>query len=570
MPNGNLTMECPHISVNVKIDSKVVIKDSSKDWQCAECLSTVSPWICLYCGVVLCGRYVNGHAKRHSESQVNHVVCMDCENLSVFCYSCDEFVENDTNNSHISRLRAEFHYNGKRSKTPSENTDQEGSDSAQNWSSSSSNSEQSGRRLRPRSRKRSSSFESSSSLTENGDCKSTRSRNGDEKRLKRTSISSEDTPSKAKIAKKVVGLRNLGNTCFMNAVLQSLSNISQFTLYFKRLPSLDTSKLNSPSPTGRNRLYQSRSIKELSDAVMAEELRKVLINLTDHGTKGAISPESLFLVIWKVVPRFRGYQQQDAHEFLRYMLDRLHTELLHLLPNSTFKDSSYFSLGQKSRSSIVTTVFGGMLQSEVRCLNCSVESKKHDPFLDLSLDIPDVKCQQTNNKKSKVESTPLFTILDCLTSFIQVEELAETELYYCNNCKSKQRSTKRFWIRRLPNVLCLHLKRFRWNNFFRTKIDTSIAFPVTALDMSQFVLSDLRDTRLSGTGTNLYDLAAVIVHHGSGAGSGHYTAFAVNEGQWFHFDDSSVRISTMKAVEKCKPYILFYIRREFRLPSVQS
>lgn len=42
--------------------------------------------------------------------------------------------------------------------------------------------------------------------------------------------------------------------------------------------------------------------------------------------------------------------------------------------------------------------------------------------------------------------------LDCLTSFIQVEELAETELYYCNNCKSKQRSTKRFWIRRLPNV----------------------------------------------------------------------------------------------------------------------
>lgn len=66
-------------------------------------------------------------------------------------------------------------------------------------------------------------------------------------------------------------------------------------------------------------------------------------------------------------------------------------------------------------------------------------------------------------------------------------------------------------------VLCLHLKRFRWNNtHFRTKIDADIAFPTTALDMSQFVLSNLHETRQSGAGTNLYDLAAVIVHHGSG------------------------------------------------------
>lgn len=55
----------------------------------------------------------------------------------------------------------------------------------------------------------------------------------------------------------------------------------------------------------RNKMYQSRSFKELKDAVMAEELRKVLVNLTDQGAKGAISPESLFLVIWKVVPRYR-------------------------------------------------------------------------------------------------------------------------------------------------------------------------------------------------------------------------------------------------------------------------
>jgi hypothetical protein len=79
---------------------------------------------------------------------------------------------------------------------------------------------------------------------------------------------------------------------------------------------------------------------------------------------------------------------------------------------------------------------------------------------------------------------------DCLSSFIRLEELEDTELYLCQNCKKKQKSTKRFWIRRLPNVLCLHLKRFRWNNYLRTKLDTFVEFPLRGLDMSQYVLSN--------------------------------------------------------------------------------
>lgn len=115
---------------------------------------------------------------------------------------------------------------------------------------------------------------------------------------------------------------------------------------------------------------------------------QVLLNLSQGGDGSrAISPECLFLVIWKVVPQFRGHRQHDAHEFLRYMLDRLHTELQHVsVPPTTNDSHSSSSLSPnlksiktnmsspesgsnnhnfKGRSSIVTNVFGGTLQSEV-------------------------------------------------------------------------------------------------------------------------------------------------------------------------------------------------------------
>ena len=150
---------------------------------------------------------------------------------------------------------------------------------------------------------------------------------------------------------------------------------------------------------------------------MTEELRKVLLALSQDGMAKhkVISPEALFHVIWKVVPRFRGYQQQDAHEFLRYMLDRLHTELLCLLPGDlNFLQQQNLSPYSRRRSgtggpssgsgvkgvtsSLVTSIFGGTLQSEVTCLSCQMSSKKHDPFLDLSIDIPSAFLQYRKTK----------------------------------------------------------------------------------------------------------------------------------------------------------------------------
>lgn len=95
----------------------------------------------------------------------------------------------------------------------------------------------------------------------------------------------------------------------------------------------------------------------------------------------------------------------------------------------------------------------------------------------------------------------------------------------------------------------------------RTKIDNYIKFPTQGLDMKRFVAVNKHETRGSSCGPTTYDLVAFIEHHGSGLGSGHYTAFCRHDKYWFHFDDSSVTACDESKVRQSKAYILFYNRR---------
>lgn len=350
--------------------------------------------------------------------------------VSFFSYECDEFVINDVGDNLLEELRSELKDDcdgiSETSSTSTTLEEVSSSKSIPETASTSSSSDSGweephlGIRLRPRKR-------TISSDSGNG-----------------------ENIVKRKTTKRVVGLRNLGNTCFMNSVLQSLSNIREFSCYFNALPSLE-------SNSKQKRAYHSRSMKEnLDDVFVVEELRKVLLNLSQGGDGSkAISPECLFLVIWKVVPQFRGHRQHDAHEFLRYMLDRLHTELQKvshinelitpistkancLNSNNNPKDIQNYinipgisSLNAKTRNSIVTNVFGGTLQSEVRCLICGMESKKHDPFLDLSLDIPEKFYKDIDS-----DEKPLCNIADCLSSFteVRIEIIVSLNRFSYNVC----------------------------------------------------------------------------------------------------------------------------------------
>ncbi|XP_065912825.1 ubiquitin carboxyl-terminal hydrolase 3-like isoform X2 [Dysidea avara] len=438
-------MECPHLEKDTGSSATRKLQGLNQSvWSCEVCRSQKSSWLCLHCGTILCGRYVNAHAKSHFEKTSDHCLCMSMD-MSIFCYLCDDFIIND--NVHVSCLRTYM-------QEIAEGSRQVG-------------------------------------------CKS-----------KGSSSGILATPPKViKLANgetcqlHCAGLRNLGNTCFMNAVLQSLGNNEEFCKYFLKRPSFQMD-VNGCSPSHK---YDTRSTSKPEELLLAEELRKIFIALWEE-SNCSCSPDSLFSVVLKVVPQFRGYQQQDAHEFMRYLLDELHEEL---------RRASCWTMDRKG-TTIVSHTFGGTLQSDVVCLICGTESQKLDPILDFSLDIPEqFICRRKGDK------LPNCTLEDCLKSFTSLEKLEESEWYYCEKCGSRQQSSKQLCMYSLPNSLG------------KSKENC------------------------------LYDLAAVVVHHGSGVGSGHYTTYACSSvsGSWYHFNDSTVSCVTPEHVSSCKAYILFYARR---------
>lgn len=105
----------------------------------------------------------------------------------------------------------------------------------------------------------------------------------------------------------------------------------------------------------------------------------------------------------------------------------------------------------------------------------------------------------------------------------------------------------------LPEMLCVHLKRFRHDLTYSSKISSPVNFPIVNLDMRPYLHKDCTSE------VSTYDLTAVICHHGT-VGGGHYTSFAKHDitGKWFEYDDQIVTEVSPDVVQNCEAYVLFY------------
>lgn len=180
----------------------------------------------------------------------------------------------------------------------------------------------------------------------------------------------------------------------------------------------------------------------------------------------------------------------------------------------------------------------------------------------------------TNNKKV-TRRTPaidkkLVTVLDCIDKYCQMEQLEESEMWYCNRCKKHVQAWKQFHLYRAPPILIIHLKRFQYSatTHRRDKISVSVDFPLTGLDLSDYFMhwKEQQQHKQGASGMQqkpIYDLYAVSNHYG-GLGGGHYTAYCLNEnGIWCHYDDSRITSHVdPKEVVSDAAYVLYYRRKD--------
>ncbi|KJE95416.1 ubiquitin carboxyl-terminal hydrolase [Capsaspora owczarzaki ATCC 30864] len=363
------------------------------------------------------------------------------------------------------------------------------------------------------------------------------------------------------------GLNNLGNTCFMNCILQSFIHNPLLRNYFladqhteetchiqlgKGLPPVDTAKGVQPHNHHHHHHHQSGS----DSLCMACEMDQLLHRFFSGETQPH-TPYQFLHSVWKHAKHLAGYEQQDAHEFFIATLDAMHTHCRGTLLNC---------------HCIIHRVFTGALQSDLTCLRCGSVSSTVDPFWDISLDLRHHKGATGTPEELQPNS-----LEQCLHRFIRPERL--TEQISCGNCKTHQDCIKQLTIKSLPVVVCCHLKRFE-HATRSFKIDSYIEFPAH-LDMSPYLSASLQ--RQNGNipvvppspreeapilnaspdfgGNAMYSLFAVVNHRGS-IDHGHYTCYVRHNSRWFLCDDAWITQVDIEEVRESQGYLLFYIKDE--------
>ncbi|KAL3826983.1 hypothetical protein ACHAXA_000047 [Cyclostephanos tholiformis] len=571
-------------------------------WACDSCQSTDGIWCCLRCGHIGCGRRAHlpalggGHSKHHFHatqqgteentagatsgdgnkkrakilkilrltsnysdkadaaatpdivssdvtcniaSSGGHEVCMDIVSKALHCYICDDYVLSDE--PWLGRLRSELRDVEHR---------KDAMDILYSRAPSADDKEQEEKGFLD------DDFEMIE-LPETGPKLATASFEG-----KSEEASGVKPISLPLVEPGITGLDNLGNTCYMNSVLQMLSHCSGFRSFFcdflraaapLRLAGEGGYTLTRQSTTYlKNTLHENESPDKLALTDATHALLRVLWS----GRWRSISPRYFVNAVWKHSALFASKKQQDANEFLNFYLGRVDDELKpRNATNSVMSPELEIENTNRSHVSLYINItffqmdlFGIEQYQEVQCDECKTVTKKTEPLLGLVLSLPDEEIRNSNNH---------IQLFDCFQSLRSTGLFVGDDQFFCDTCNAKKDAVWRVVLQGRPQSLLISLRRTLWDKVKGLHKDSRrVEFPVE-LDASDYL--DVGNEK--GVDDGRYTLSAVVSHSGSSPFVGHYIAYARNVSGWFLFNDSRVTAVTESNILDVEAFILLYERR---------
>lgn len=291
-----------------------------------------------------------------------------------------------------------------------------------------------------------------------------------------------------------------------------------------------------------------------------ESRQPVCLNITEKGWNDTFKPAC--------IPRLLFFQKNDTSSDIVNTVNQLALQVFQFNP-------SQFSIRIVNRAKVKTSYFMFQVKEQCafcgskECFNCELAPDKEVTLQELmekakdklelelrcEISVPKMEIEERIHESvsEAVNTKQQITLEDCLQYSSRPEVLSKENAWFCSTCKADVQATKTLQMYKSPEILIMHLKRFR-PRFFE-KLGTTVVFPMDSFDLSPYLIGPDHDRQT-------YDLFAVSNHFGSVLG-GHYTAFVRAGERWYDMDDSSVTEMRV-AGEVITPaaYMLFYRRRK--------
>ena len=343
----------------------------------------------------------------------------------------------------------------------------------------------------------------------------------------------------------LIGLENIGATCYMNATLQCFCHIDKFVNFFK---------YNKQA----NNIYNNKMENTLSYSF------KVLIEkLWPEGpnskSKKFYAPYDFKEKISKMNPLFEGIQANDSKDLVNFIIMTLHDELNKANPlnisnnninidqrNKDLVFNSFIQNFTEDNKSIISDLFYGVYYTITQCQNCKTISFNYQIYFFLIFPLEEVR-------KFKLQYNPnnneMLNIYDCFQFNQKIDLMFGGNAMYCNYCKQTFNATMSQILTVSPEILILILNRGKGIEF---KIKLNF---FEDLNLENFV--EHKETGCK------YKLIGVITHLGESSMSGHFIAYCKDpiSKDWYQFNDANVKPVQdfqNEVINYAMPYLLFY------------